>query len=195
MKTIVWDIDDVLNDLMRDWFEQEWRPCHRHCAVIYSDLRENPPDAILGISRTEYLQSLDAFRRTGFESLNPVPEALSWFERHGARCRHIALTSVPLHAAHLSASWVLRHFGRWIRSVNIVPSHREGDGAVEYDKTKKEFLDWWGKADIFVDDSEINVTAASELGVAAIAMPRPWNSACSSIAETFERLGQMIAPS
>ena len=24
--TIVWDVDDVLNGLMREWFEREWKP-------------------------------------------------------------------------------------------------------------------------------------------------------------------------
>ena len=65
MNLIVWDIDDVLNDLMRAWFELHWRPRHPECSLHYSQLRENPPQRVLGISESEYLSSLDEFRLSG----------------------------------------------------------------------------------------------------------------------------------
>ena len=62
MLTIVWDIDDVLNDFMKRWFEQWWRPQKTNCKLNYNDLVENPPHNILGIDLQEYQNSIDAFR-------------------------------------------------------------------------------------------------------------------------------------
>ena len=59
MRTLVWDIDDVLNDLMRSWFTEEWLPTHPDCRLAYADLLENPPHRVLGIAEAEYLASLD----------------------------------------------------------------------------------------------------------------------------------------
>ncbi len=50
MKTIVWDIDDVLNDLTRAWFETAWLPAHRECRLTYEELKVNPPHELLGTS-------------------------------------------------------------------------------------------------------------------------------------------------
>ena len=47
MVTIAWDVDDVLNDLMRHWFKSTWKTTHPECKVIYEDLSENPPRQIL----------------------------------------------------------------------------------------------------------------------------------------------------
>ena len=37
MKTIVWDVDDVLNDLMRDWLTQWWMPAHPETKIDYEN--------------------------------------------------------------------------------------------------------------------------------------------------------------
>ena len=42
MKTIVWDVDDVLNDLMAAWFYEAWLPAHRDCTVTYAQIAQNP---------------------------------------------------------------------------------------------------------------------------------------------------------
>lgn len=186
MKTIVWDVDDVLNDLMRAWFERAWLPANSSCRMRYEDLANNPPHEILGISLNDYRRSLDAFRRSHLGSLLPVPESLAWFHEHGKRFRHMALTSVPLQTADISAGWVMRHFGRWIRSFNVVPSPRPGDGALDYDHTKRDFLRHAGKVDVFVDDSPKNIREVGELGVATALMPRPWNGGVRTIAECLE---------
>ena len=94
-------MDDVLNDLMRDWFEWCWRPAHAGTGIRYEDIAENPPDQVLGISRADYLRSLDEFRRAEFERLRPVPDVAAWFGRHGHKCRHLALTAVPLGKANM----------------------------------------------------------------------------------------------
>ena len=191
MLTIAWDVDDVLNDLMRTWLEQEWRPRHAGCRVSYDELRANPPHDVLGVSLPEYLESLDEFRRTRYPELAPVLEAAAWFERHGEAYRHIAVTAVPMECAPLSAAWVMRHFGRWIRSFHVVPSKRPGIKLPAYDNTKQDFLGWLGKADIFVDDHTANVDAARRAGLRALLMPRPWNGGTGNAADTFAQLGQV----
>lgn len=194
MKTIVWDVDDVLNDLMRDWFTRAWCPAHPHCAVRYEDIVENPPHRVLGITREKYLSSLDAFRLGAGLTMAPCGEVLGWFQRYGDCCRHVALTAVPLRAADISAMWVIRHFGRWIRSFNVVPSPRPDEALQTGDRTKKEFLEWWGKADVLIDDSLVNVSAARELGIEALLCPRPWNNEVGDLRRTLDALTLFACP-
>jgi hypothetical protein len=64
MRTIVWDVDDVLNGLMHAWFTRAWMKEHPECRIEYSGLTENPPHSILGVAPEQYLASIDAFRET-----------------------------------------------------------------------------------------------------------------------------------
>ena len=195
MKLIVWDVDDVLNDLMRVWLESAWRPGHPGCDIRYEAIAENPPHRILGTSRENYLASLDVFRmsRAG-RKLEPVAEVVSWFIREGHRFRHAALTAVPLGTASISAEWVVSHFGRWIRSFNFVPSKRSGDPVYSHDLSKSDFLCWWGRADILIDDNPVHVDAARHLGMNALLMPRPWNQSRQTLSEVLESLAAMADP-
>ncbi len=61
MKTIVWDVDDVLNNLMGDWFKK-WRSLHPACTLSYDNISGNPPHELLDINVDEYKHSLDTFR-------------------------------------------------------------------------------------------------------------------------------------
>lgn len=192
MKVIVWDVDDVLNDLMECWFQEAFLARHPECSLRYEDLRENPPARLLGISREEYLQSLDAFRKSeGFQRMRPQPRILSWFLEHGASYRHIALTAVPLVAASASAQWVMRHFGRWIRSFHFVPSHRPGENLPVYDEDKGAYLDWLKHADVLIDDNVENVFRAQQVGVKGMIYPRPWNEAGRSVEEILAALSRL----
>ncbi len=188
MKTIIWDVDDVLNDLMRIWFETYWLPDHPKCQLNYNQISENPPYRLLGIGLKEYLISLDSFRHLHAASLNPLPAVLTWFGRYGDLFRHAALTAAPLFAAEISAGWVMKHFGLWIRSFNFVPSRREGKNLPLYNRNKGEFLRWWAKSAILVDDSLENTDAAAQQGFDAILMPRPWNKSNLTERETLEFL-------
>lgn len=176
LKTIAWDIDDVLNDLTEAWFEHAWKPEHP-TSLRFDKLTENPPHRILGVSLADYLASLDAFRASAFESLPVRPGVLQWFENYGASFRHIALTATPFASAPLSAAWVLRNLGRWIRVVGFIPSPRPDDLPPRYDETKGAFLEWWGKADYFVDDRPDNCAGAQAAGITTFLAPRPWNDA------------------
>ena len=176
MKTIAWDVDDTLNDLMRAWLAGWNRSRAGTRRAAYADLRENPPHKILCISPAAYLRSYDAFRLSGaYAALPPDKEVLRWFRQRGAGYRHIAVTSVPLRAAHESAGWVYRNFGRWIRTFHVVPSLRQGELAPAYDATKADFLRRIGGCDIFVDDSPENIRQVRALGARCLLAPRPWN--------------------
>jgi len=192
MLTIAWDVDDVLNDLMRLWLERAWLRQHTDCSIVYEDLHRNPPHEVLGASLAEYLASLDDFRLYHYlEDLPPLREAQAWFERNGARYRHVAITEAPLCCVPLSAHWVLRHFGRWVRTFHFVPSPRCGDAVPVYERDKKDFLQWFGRGDVIVDDREENVTAAQELGIRAYLMPRPWNRGEGTPRSCFGELAKL----
>lgn len=192
-QTIVWDVDDVLNGLTRTWFECDWLKTHPDCRLKYSDLTENPPHKLFGVGHDEYVASLDNYRLSGaYAVLPPVSEVMEWFKTYGDNFRHIALSAPPLKSAHISAEWVLRNYGRWIRSFNIVPSARAGDRIPEYDSSKKDFLAWLGKGDVFVDDNMDNVAGAAALGLKSVLITHPWNNGRRSIAESLEFLTAQI---
>jgi len=195
MKTIIWDVDDVLNDLMRAWFEEYATLSGADSHVTYDQLTSNPPHELLGISRMEYLASLDKFRLSGMaEKMKPVDEIFEWFCRHGESCHNVALTAAPLCASPVSADWVMRNFGRWIRSFNVIPSPRPGIKAAQYHGAKSDFLEWWGKADILVDDSGENIAGAVSLGIQAVLFPRPWNRSIQTMKEALEELTELVLP-
>ncbi|MBT4512989.1 MAG: hypothetical protein HOC20_12390 [Chloroflexi bacterium] len=192
MKTIAWDVDDVLNDLMRSWFDDSWRPSHLDCLLDYDGIVENPPHELLCVSMSEYLISLDSFRFSeAIRKMRPVPEVITWFHQHGERFRHIALTATPLRAAPLSSAWVMHHFGKWIRSFNVIPSKRQSEQIPIYDQSKEEFLRWFGRVDILVDDSPVNVAEAQTLGIQAILLPRPWNQSPLTLVEALNVLATL----
>jgi len=186
------DVDDVLNDPTGSRLEQGWRASHPECTTRYEELTANPPHECLGTTREEYLRSLDAFRLARFDALDPSSEVLAWLARHGASCRHLALTATPRRTAPVSASWVLRHFGHWIRVFAFVPSAREDDGFPSYGGTKAEALDWLTGVDVLVDDSPVHVAAARAAGRRAVLVPRPWNDARGALADALDELTELV---
>jgi phosphoglycolate phosphatase-like HAD superfamily hydrolase len=176
MLTIVWDVDDVLNDLTYQWFTYNWLVEHPDCQLDYSALTGNPPHRILGTTLEEYLASLDAFRITERAlNMKPNPVILAWFQHNGQRFRHIALTARPLETAPDVAHWVMRNFGAWIRCFAVVPTRTGADVPI-YDLDKGEFLKWLGRGDILVDDSDENVGHAESLGMRTLLYRQPWNN-------------------
>jgi len=188
MKTIIWDVDDVLNNLMEEWFENHWLPSHHECRLKYGDLVENPPDKLLGTTLNEYRKSLDEFRKISGSQFKPTPEVLDWFKTYGSKYRHIALSAVPLSLANISAAWVYQNFGNWIRSFNIVPSPRDTDPVFNYDLSKKDFLSWFGKGDFFIDDNLLNIKEARKIGIQSFVFPRPWNEGELGLTELLKQL-------
>ncbi|WP_109486752.1 hypothetical protein [Occallatibacter savannae] len=191
MLTIVWDVDDVLNDLMLQWFTHCWKCERPECTLGYRELRENPPDAVLGIAREEYLLSIDEFRATDrAREMAPNAAVLKWMGQYGAQFRHIGLTARPLGSAPDVAEWVMRHFGAWIRCFGVVHTRRD-DQFPAYDRTKGEFLDWIKCGDILVDDSAENIRQAQLRGLKTLLYPQPWNDSKLSVEELLDELTKM----
>jgi hypothetical protein len=186
--TIVWDVDDVLNDLMWAWFHDCWLPDHPDCRVSYAEIRRNPPNELLGITFEEYVASLDAFRLSDRgRRLTPNPAIRRWLQQNGRHFRHMALTARPLAFAGGAAEWVFQHFGDYIRCYGVVPS-RLDPAAPVYDRDKADFLRWFKEADFFIDDAEANVSVVAELGVETILFPQPWNCATHSVDDALKLL-------
>jgi hypothetical protein len=174
MTTIVWDVDDVLNDLTRQWLLVTGPAAHAD--VAYADLTANPPHECLGLPLAGYLASLDEFRATSYHALEPNADIQAWFRAHGHRFHHVALTAVPTAFAHTSAEWVFRHFGAWMQTFAFAPSPREGANAPLL-ATKADYLRWLGRGDMYIDDREENVRDAEACGLRGVLRPQPWNSA------------------
>ena len=195
MLTIVWDVDDVLNDLMYQWFTNWWLAQAPACTVTYAELSRNPPDKALGISLATYLDSLDMFRGTDRAlNMEPNPEVLEWMRQQGARFRHIALTARPLGSAPDVAHWVMKHFGAWIRNVGVVPTRAAEDVPV-YDRTKGDYLKWLRCGDIMVDDSIENLRQAQSLGMKTLLYPQPWNNRRLTVATLLQELSNLAVSS
>lgn len=187
--TIVWDVDDVLNSLTRDWLTQEWLPAHPECRLGYSDLTENPPHQILGVEKNVFLQSLDKYRFSAHaRDTAPVAAVYDWFREHGPRCSHIALTARPLATIPPLSSWLFQHFGPWIRAFGFVPSPRPDDRSPRYHAAKQDWLKWISAGDIFVDDNSDNIQQAAALGLKTILIPQPWNNATGTLHDALNSL-------
>jgi hypothetical protein len=191
MLTVVWDVDDVLNDLMYQWFVYGWRVQHSDCPISYQELTSNPPHQVLEIDRTDYLASMDLFRKTErARNISPNPEILAWFRKEGARFRHIALTARPLETAPEVAHWVMHHFGAWIRCFGVVPTRLQ-EGLPIYDQTKGQYLAWLSRGDIIVDDSTENIREAETLGLRTLQPAQPWNHSQLTVSDLLRQLSNM----
>jgi len=193
MKTLAWDVDDVLNCLMRAWFDDLVTNSQIKIKIGYDQLFANPPHELLGITLNQYLASLDEFRLSGcYERLKPNAEILNWLNVHGHCCRHLALTAVPLAAAPVSSAWVLKHFGKWIRTFHFVPSKRAEEKIPIYDRSKADFIGWHDKIDILIDDNPEHIEQATQIGIQGILINRPWNWGKMEMSETLALLTKAI---
>jgi hypothetical protein len=189
VKTIVWDVDDVLNDLMKSWLEKHWLPKHRQCRFKYAEISENPPHNLINATLDEYRQSLDSFRNSETaRRMRPSKKVLNWFAENGCKYRHIALTSRSIVTVPVLAEWVFTHFGHWIKTFSFVPAARKGQKLPVYDTNKGDYLAWLGKGDVFIDDDENNVKLAAKQGIRTILFPRPWNSSKSTVAQALKQI-------
>lgn len=192
MKTIVWDIDDVLNELMLCWFQYFCEIRQDIIPIGFDDLKKNPPCNILDISLDEYLTSLDNFRASeNSRNMTPNNKIITWFHEYGHKYRHIALTSRSRKTISVLAEWLFRFYGDWIRTISFIPSERSGENLPVYDSSKAEFLKWLDKVDLFIDDSEENILDAKRAGVNAVLFPRPWNSSALTVDKLLHQVSNL----
>jgi len=176
MATIIWDIDDVLNDFTRIWLAQFWKKSNPDCTVNFDELTANPPHTILGITKSTFTASIDKFRCSReFTAIPPPPSIMRWFSEHGHKHKHLALTARPLTAVAPAADWLLTHLGAWFRVFAFVPSRRETDPDFVAELSKAAFIEWLGKGDFFIDDSQENIRKAQSSGVKPLLVKQPWN--------------------
>ena len=190
MRTIVWDVDDVLNNLTELWLT-EWRKTHPQTTVEFPSITQNPPHELFSLSFEAYLESLDQIRAsvTAHEKLTPNAGITAWLMQHGHRYRHMALTARPGHTAGPAAAWVIQHFGAWIRSVAFVPLRKPPDWP-DYDLKKVEYMEWLNLDAILIDDSTINVMEVKERGRNALLFPQPWNASTQTAPELLDELAR-----
>ena len=118
---------------------------------------------------------------------------MDWFEQYGNNFHHIALTSVPRKFSYLSAYWIAKYFGNWIRSINFVYSKRGDDNNFQYFKNRGEFLQWFGYVDIYIDDNEKNLEESKELNpeLICLCLKQSWNNGMK-IDEILKKLNKEI---
>ena len=168
---LVWDIDDVLNQFMRHCLPRF--PSQRQ--LQYEELTVNPPHDLLGISKEQYLATLDASRADLYE-LPPRRELLDFFEEYGGCFHHASVSAVPLQFAPASAQWLLHHFGKWIQSFVFIPSPRPGARMrSQLFQTKSDAIKAFNREAVLIDDAPGNVLDARNNGVTAVLFPAPWN--------------------
>ncbi len=182
MYTIIWDIDDTLNEYIYRWFI--WYKFNNSLCNIdrYEDITINPPYNLLNITKERYLISIDKYKEESYYILKPKEEIFKWFEEYGYKAEHIVLTSSPIESANISSNWVFKHFGNWIRSFNIVPSKRRNVYHIEYHKNKAHFIKELNKEKIiFIDDNEKNIKEVEKLklGIDTFCVKQPWNTGIS----------------
>ena len=191
MRTIVWDVDDVLNNLMEHWLAR-WRADHPGVSLDYHAIRQNPPHDLFSISFETYLESLDQIRASveAHKTLTPNPQIMAWLNENGHRYRHIALTARPAHTAGPAAAWVLDHFGAWIRSVAFVPIRKPATWP-DYDLRKVEYMQWLDVRGVLLDDSLANVAEVKSAGLPALLFPQPWNGSTETVPGVLAQLGNL----
>jgi hypothetical protein len=171
---VVWDIDDVLNDLSSEWAASVGVSLSESAAPtgdVGSWIRSQ------GVDHVDYLASLDAFRARQYGNLDPNPMVLAVLhEWSGLRVTHVAMTATPLSAQSVVAEWVMRCFGQWFRAVWFCPSQRQNDPpGLEY-AMKGEVLHNLGVPSLLIDDCMPNLESLTP-GDRGLLYPRPWNSA------------------
>ena len=183
---IIWDIDDVLNNLMDSWLTA-WQQEANNYAIKFFELTENPPHKIMGIDLETYYKLLDTFRNSEkAKEMKPNQSLLNWFCKYGSHHDHIALTARPLNTMSNQAWWTYQNFGKWIHTLAVVPSLRDTANNLKF-RNKAEYIAWFNKGDIFVDDNTENVKAVAKLGLNSFLFPQPWNQNNQSEAEFIEK--------
>jgi uncharacterized HAD superfamily protein len=160
--TIVWDIDETLNSYILELLFYI-RLCTGN-SLKFEDIKHYNLTKSLPLSDKECWYYIDQFKFIGkYDKLKPNEKIYEWFLKYGHKANHIALTASSLRTAHISASWLFKNFGQWIRGFHVIPSDR-AEKVIIYDKKKADWLKR-NKTDVYIEDCEKNYKAAKRLGI------------------------------
>lgn len=186
---IVWDVDDVLNNLMASWID-DWSYRNKKKYRI-NDLIENPPNRMLKISLEEYYNDLDTFRNENNGDHIPVnKEIMVWFKEKGHLFHNIACTARSKSTRACQARWIYNNYGNWISTVNMSYSGRLKNKKDSLNKI--EFLGFLNKDLLFIDDNEDTIKEAKDMGFDTLLYPQPWNSSTITVNELINKINQKI---
>jgi len=187
---IVWDVDDVLNCLMESWLDY-WNK-KNNSNVCYNEIKNNPPNKILGISKKLYLSNLDEFRNSEAGKNVKVNSIIkSWFKKNGNRFINIACTARPIHTMYNQSYWIYKNFGKWIHSICVADPARDTKANINY-ISKAEYISLISRPVLFIDDSEENINSVSESGADTLVYPQPWNKNDLTIEEFLNKLNSKL---
>ncbi len=190
----MWDVDDVLNPLMRDWLEHQKRLESISSTFEYADLINPDFSETLGWPRQNFLVALDEFRLEFQGRLEPNELIQNWFrQNHSMNVKHVALTATPRTVSDISRDWVAQNFGEFIDDFYLAPSARDTDLLPR--KRKHDFyMDF--KAEyrevIAIDDRPDNLSDARDAGISTLCWPQPWNGSLLDSESTLKALSMMI---
>ena len=192
MQTIAWDVDDVLNDLMRVWLDLWWVPSNPQPQVRSAARGKNPPHDLVGTTLMEYQSSLDSFRLwVFFRRMEPIADVRSW--------SHLPRRPVSSHRIDRRPAPLTTGLGgvgdpslrALIRGFHFVPSLRHGEDLPTYDLTKGEYFRRVAHVDVIIDDNRDHVDDARRSGLKAVLFPRPWNRCKSTVPEALDELAKL----
>ena len=172
MKTIAWDVDDVLNECMRTWLKP------RGCPPIRAG--RSPTRKSWRIRRAASSAARGGISRLA-RRVPPVgpPGRCSRFRRSCIGSSSTARScgtwpSAPCHCRRpISAAWVFCHFGRWIRSFHFFPRRTRANPALRS-------LERRGVATMG-NDRRVGGRQSRQFGLRqtfgnrTFCFPRPWN--------------------
>lgn len=174
MKTICWDVDNVLNNLIEEWLiYYKYVNLGKYDHIKFNQLLHYNLYNSLNITEKEFIESLDYFTINYYKTLKPNKVILNWFTLYGHLTHNIVLTAFPLRYIEISAQWVLKYYGQWIRSYAFTPLEIREDTII-YDKTKSDYINRMGNIDIFIEDSEKNILNSQATN--NLILKRPWNN-------------------
>jgi len=176
---IIWDFDDVLFPLTESWFAHRGKQMQSQI-TSFTEIIENPPHTLMGITIEAYLESLDSFRISNeAQEILPHKDIQNWFAMFGSDYNNEILTARPLHTLDAAKEWVARHFPNYFQGFGFVPSPRPGVDISGYPASKRAFIEEVGlKPQYFIDDKAKTVADIAQIpGVKSILYPAPWNAA------------------
>lgn len=176
MKTIIWDVDDTLNNFRFDWFlhnKEELKKIDHDISYDYFNIKN--PYNILNDNKDTFIKSLKDFKNYNHFKITVNKEIYNWFYKYGKNYNHIILTKCSKDYFEFAVNFVNKYFGKWIQSYNYISGNKK-DNLNEF-LTKAEFIKkYFKEIKYFIDDSEKNCKQVEELGIKTFCPKQPWNN-------------------